>query len=81
MAREFEDFVRCHEDDKGNNILHLAALHNHRDTVKIILDQMPFMNVNSRNILGQRPLHLAAINGNNRVIQHLVKHGADVNTR
>ncbi|RDD39278.1 Transient receptor potential cation channel subfamily A member 1 [Trichoplax sp. H2] len=78
----YGDQIKVHEDSNGNNIYHLAAKNNHRDTIKALtVEGESFANVNARNILGQRAVHLAAVNGNNRVIIMLTKRGADINCR
>ncbi|NXO31807.1 NFKB1 factor, partial [Cisticola juncidis] len=70
------------QDDNGDNVLHLAIIHLHTELVKNILEVMPDLNYNSiinmRNDLYQTPLHLAVITKQAKVVEDLLKAGADV---
>uniref|UniRef100_H0YZJ3 Nuclear factor NF-kappa-B p105 subunit n=1 Tax=Taeniopygia guttata TaxID=59729 RepID=H0YZJ3_TAEGU len=70
------------QDDNGDNVLHLAIIHLHRDLVKNLLEVMPDLNyndiINMRNDLYQTPLHLAVITKQAKVVEDLLKAGADV---
>ncbi|RDD41715.1 Transient receptor potential cation channel subfamily A member 1 [Trichoplax sp. H2] len=68
-------------DDHKNTVLHLAAMNNHRDTVKYILDYTKIKDINARNANGQKPIHLASKFGHNRVVNHLIKFGAEINNK
>ncbi|NXR39429.1 NFKB1 factor, partial [Zosterops hypoxanthus] len=70
------------QDDNGDNVLHLAIIHLHTELVKNLLDVMPDLNysdiINMRNDLYQTPLHLAVITKQAKVVEDLLKAGADV---
>ncbi|XP_064273154.1 nuclear factor NF-kappa-B p105 subunit isoform X5 [Passer domesticus] len=70
------------QDDNGDNVLHLAIIHLHTELVKNLLEVMPSLNyndiINMRNDLYQTPLHLAVITKQAKVVEDLLKAGADV---
>ncbi|NWZ34533.1 NFKB1 factor, partial [Brachypodius atriceps] len=70
------------QDDNGDNVLHLAIIHLHSELVKNLLEIMPDLNyngiINMRNDLYQTPLHLAVITRQAKVVEDLLKAGADV---
>ncbi|NXR70665.1 NFKB1 factor, partial [Rhadina sibilatrix] len=70
------------QDDNGDNVLHLAIIHLHTELVKNLLEVMPDLNyngiINMRNDLYQTPLHLAVITKQAKVVEDLLKAGADV---
>ena len=68
-------------DEEQNTLLHLAAKGNHRDTVRMIIDRTKAKDINIRNAAGQKPIHIAAEYGHNRVIKFMIRHGADINSR
>ncbi|NXW80580.1 NFKB1 factor, partial [Hirundo rustica] len=70
------------QDENGDNVLHLAIIHLHTELVKNLLEVMPDLNYNSiinmRNDLYQTPLHLAVITKQAKVVEDLLRAGADV---
>ena len=68
-------------DEEQNTLLHLAAKGNHRDTVRMIVDRTKAKDINIRNAAGQKPIHIAAEYGHNRLIKFMIRHGADINSR
>ena len=68
-------------DGQQNTLLHLASRGNHRDSVKMILDNSKAKDVNTRNAFGQKPIHIASENGHNRVMKIMINYGADINSR
>ncbi|XP_061850202.1 nuclear factor NF-kappa-B p105 subunit isoform X3 [Colius striatus] len=69
------------QDDNGDNVLHLAIIHLHRELVKNLLEVMSALNddtINMRNDLYQTPLHLAVITKQAEVAEDLLRAGADV---
>ena len=68
-------------DEQKNTVLHLASKNNHRDTVKYILECNKAKDINLRNSSGQKAIHLAAKFGHNRVVNHLIKFGAEINNK
>ena len=58
-------------------LLHLAVLHNQKETVVFLLDKGA--EVNAKSSLGITPLHEAAQNGNKEIAEILVAHGASIN--
>ncbi|RDD41722.1 Transient receptor potential cation channel subfamily A member 1 [Trichoplax sp. H2] len=68
-------------DEEGNTLLHLAAKGNHRDTIKHILEDIKTKDINVRNTFGQKPIHIAAKYGHNRVVHNMIRNGADINSK
>ncbi|XP_067650360.1 ankyrin repeat domain-containing protein 50-like [Haliotis asinina] len=64
-------------DDRGYNILHLAALSGQVEMVKIILS-LTTVDINSRTHTGQTPLMTAAYEGHKDVFEFLLSKGANV---
>lgn len=64
---------------KGNTILEYAAWFNNVSIIRY-LTQIPTVNINRKNVSGERPL-FKAISGYGKIetVQALVEHGADVN--
>ncbi len=58
-------------------LLHLAVLHNQKETVVFLLDKGATVEVKSS--LGITPLHEAAQNGNKEIMEMLLAHGAGIN--
>jgi len=58
-------------------LLHLAVLHNQKETVAFLLDKGA--EVNAKSSLDITPLHEAAQNGNKRIVEMLFAHGASIN--
>src|SRR6266480_3530899 len=62
----------------GNlTLLHLAVLHNQKETAVFLLDKGA--EVNAKSSLGIAPLHEAAQNGNKEIAEILLAHGANIN--
>lgn len=68
-------------DDQQNSLLHLASRGNHRDAVKMIIEKTKARDINTRNAFGQKPIHIAAEHGHNRVMKYIITYGADINSR
>jgi hypothetical protein len=62
----------------GETVLHFAVKFGCLD---IILDNMPYVNVDVRDALGKTPLYLAAKEGSDAAIDSLLQRGADPKTR
>jgi ankyrin repeat protein len=69
LLRVSPALVNLGDYDK-NTPLHLAAIHNHADTVKLLLDYKP--DVNARNTAGMAALHVAAKAGFLEVVKALL---------
>ncbi|RDD41697.1 Transient receptor potential cation channel subfamily A member 1 [Trichoplax sp. H2] len=67
-------------DNNNNSMIHVATKNNHRDTVFYILKHIT-QEVNLRNNYGQKPIHVAAINGHDRVLTLLIKYRSDLDSR
>ena len=61
-------------------MIHAATKNNHRDTVWYILKYIT-QEVNFRNNYGQKPIHLAAQNGHDRVLILLIQYRCDIDGR
>ena len=66
--------------DEGNNLLHLAALHDAGDCIAILLDCRA-LHIDQYNRFGCTPLHLAARFGHVRIIEQLIEAGGDLNKK
>ncbi|XP_033016273.1 nuclear factor NF-kappa-B p105 subunit isoform X1 [Lacerta agilis] len=70
------------QDENGDNVLHLAIIHLHKELVRNLLDVVADLNaddvLNVRNDLYQTPLHLAVITKQAGVVKDLLRAGADV---
>ncbi|KAJ7327088.1 hypothetical protein JRQ81_016847 [Phrynocephalus forsythii] len=70
------------QDENGDNVLHLAIIHLHKELVRNLLEVIADFNtadvLNARNDLYQTPLHLAAITKQAEVVKALLRAGADV---
>jgi len=62
-------------DNNMDNALHIAAKSNNSEMIKTILDLG--ININSKNLLGQTPLHSAALSGSTKSINMLINNNAD----
>jgi V8-like Glu-specific endopeptidase len=62
-------------DNDMNNALHIAAKSNQTKIIKVLLDLG--LEINSKNLLGQSPLHVAAINHSNKSVIELIAQNAD----
>lgn len=63
-------------DDYGNNILHLAAQAGHASMIAFALSHC--VNVNTTNVAGETPLHVAIENNSLEIVDMLVRAGADM---
>lgn len=68
-------------DEEQNTLLHIAAKGNHRDTIKLIIENRKAKDIDIRNAAGQKPIHVAAEFGHNRVMKFLIRNGAHINSR
>uniref|UniRef100_A0A670IXE1 Nuclear factor NF-kappa-B p105 subunit n=1 Tax=Podarcis muralis TaxID=64176 RepID=A0A670IXE1_PODMU len=70
------------QDENGDNVLHLAIIHLHKELVRNLLEVVADLNaddvLNVRNDLYQTPLHLAVITKQAGVVKDLLRAGADV---
>ncbi|EDV24719.1 uncharacterized protein TRIADDRAFT_24774, partial [Trichoplax adhaerens] len=73
--------ITATDSNEGNTLLHLAAKGNHRDTIKHILEDIKTKDINVRNTFGQKPIHIAAKYGHNRVVHNMIRNGADINSK
>lgn len=85
------DFTDLDDNDKGNNLLHLAVINNNADEVKKIIDIINSKQgytvhlddsddiINIQNSDGNTPLHLAIQTNNNEIIASLLSNNADIN--
>lgn len=69
------------KDNEGNNLLHQAVKANDLQCVNYLLEQK--IDANSKNIYQQTPLHLAVMvdEYNSKIIQVLIKYGANIDTK
>jgi cytohesin len=58
-------------------LLHLAVLHNHKETVEYLLGRGA--DVEAKSSTSITPLHEAAQNGNKEIVELLLAHGARIN--
>lgn len=65
------------QDDNGNYLIHVAALANYPELMRLLLDNGA--NPNVRNKAGETPLMLAVKNGNSLLLDLLFKHSAEAN--
>jgi len=68
--RDHPGLINVPDYDK-NTLLHLAVLHNHLDTVSLLLGVKA--DVNARNSAGMTPLHLAAKEGYVAIVKALLQ--------
>lgn len=68
------------QDRVGRTALHLAALHERVDVVRMLLDAGAEVDVTDQRF-GYRPLHFSARKGNAGVSELLVRHGADLDAQ
>ena len=67
-------------DEQGNTFLHSAAKSIHGRMVEMVISYSSVsLNVNSKNLIGVTPLHVAALN-NTEACSMLLKYNADVNS-
>ncbi|XP_067653167.1 putative ankyrin repeat protein RF_0381 [Haliotis asinina] len=67
------------QDNRGNNILHIACRGGHVEMVKYVLSQS-MADINSRGWKTFTPVMVAAGKGRKEVVEFLVSKGADINT-
>ncbi|CAI8033706.1 E3 ubiquitin-protein ligase mind-bomb [Geodia barretti] len=68
------DEVKSQRDEDGNGALHLAAANNHLDLV-CLLAEKEACDVNAANkTKRQTALHVAAVDGHTRIVEHLLVH-------
>ncbi|CAK9036919.1 unnamed protein product [Durusdinium trenchii] len=68
--------AQSYRDDKGNNILHLAAANGRHEIVSMLLEEFGFA-VNPRDSKGWTPISIAAFHGHKKVCQVLMAKKAD----
>ena len=65
-------------DNNGSNLLHKAAWGDLPELAKLLLDQYG-MDIDIKDHAGRTALHVAAYQGNTRILKYLLEHSADVN--
>jgi ankyrin repeat protein len=65
--------------DGSLTALHIAAMHNNKDVLQLLLTNKAEVNSRERN--GATPLHIAAMMGNKEIVKLLLVNKADVNAR
>ena len=76
--------VARQDSSEGNTALHVAASSGREDLVRLLLDQHSAPlgnNLEMANFLGQTPLFMAVLGGNEAVAQQLLDAGADINVK
>lgn len=66
----------AHRDDRGNNILHLAAEYGQLECVELLIDEWG-MDKNAREIKGWTPIAISAFRGHKKVCMSLLQRKAD----
>lgn len=61
-----------------NSALHYATIADEKDMVKWLLKHDAEVSINGD---GRSPLHIAAVRGNLTIVQHLVNHGCEIDTK
>jgi len=64
-------------DSNGQIALHYAAIHNHKEIIKILIDSGS--NIDAKDNLYMTPLHLAALGGHKKIVKMLINSGALIN--
>jgi len=64
-------------NSNGQIALHYAAIHNHNEIIKILIDSGS--NIDARDNLDMTPLHLAALGGHKKIVKILINSGALIN--
>lgn len=79
------DITLLQDDENVNNViqdgfslLHLAVMCERIVIVKSLLCNV-YCDINIRGVHGFRPIHLACLNGNVRILRLLLNHGANIN--
>merc|ERR1712217_380596 len=68
--------IGTYRDDRGNNVLHLAAAHCRLEIVEMLIDELK-LDVNCREGKGWTPVAIAAFHGHKKVVQALMARKAD----
>jgi ankyrin repeat protein len=71
-------------DHKGQKLIHLATVLGDVDIIAKLLQRPPKALISVHSVVeetGNTPLHLAALHGRRQVVQSLLDHGAEVNSR
>jgi len=68
--------IPSYRDDRGNNILHIAATHGRLEVVAMLLEEYG-LGVNPRDSKGWTPIAIAAFHGHKKVCQVLMTKRAD----
>ena len=64
-------------NSNGQIALHYAAIHNHNEIIKILIDSGS--NIDAKDNLDMTPLHLAALGGHKKIVKMLINSGALIN--
>jgi len=70
--------MQAYRDDRGNNILHLAATHGRQEIASMLLEEFGF-GINPRDSKGWTPISIAAFHGHKKICQVLMAKKADPN--
>jgi len=70
--------MQAYRDDRGNNILHLAAVHGRQEITTMLLEEFGF-GINPRDSKGWTPIAIAAFHGHKKICQVLMTKKADPN--
>ena len=81
MGLPIEKLSMEHSDQSNNTALHLACLKGHEECALAILSKCTDVLIHKTNIQEKTPLHISAKSGLSRVVQELIKRGANLNVR
>jgi len=70
--------MNARDKKTGQTVLHKAVLSCDRETVSMLLNEVPDMPIDIRDVAGRSPMHLAAMHSSKDVVQHLINCVADL---
>ena len=65
-------------DNEGSTLLHKAAWGNLPELANMLLQEYN-MDIDTKDYTGRMALHIAAYQGNTRILKYLLEHGANIN--
>ena len=74
-------FVAAGVPGSGGSALHLAAINNRKEVVKLLIEKGANLNVKANNQDGSTPLQWAVIGGNLEIVKMLIDAGAKINDK